>query len=98
MDQFAQFLPIILIVLIFVFLVIIPGRKQRKERDAFIEGLKSGDKVLTNQGIYGEIIAVNNKIVTLEIAEKTKIKILQDGINRLQTKAEQDVLQNRSHD
>lgn len=76
----TQFLPLILIFVIFYFLLIRPQQKKVKDHQAYISGLKKGDKVITNGGIHGEITGLTDTVVTLEIAENVKIKIARPHI------------------
>lgn len=71
----AQFAPLIFIAVIFYFLLIRPQQKQRKEQQALIAALKTGDKVVTSSGIYGLISNVKETTVTLKIADNVKIEI-----------------------
>lgn len=69
-----QFLPLILIGVIFYFLLIRPQQKQRKEHQALIASLKTGDKVVTNAGIHGLITNVKEGTVVLKIADNVKVE------------------------
>ncbi len=69
-----QIMPLILIGVIFYFLLIRPQQKQRKEHQALVESLKTGDKVVTNAGIHGLIANVKDKTVVLKIAENVKVE------------------------
>lgn len=60
---------------IFYFLLIRPQQKKAKEHRAFLENLKRGDRVVTTGGILGEIIAINDQILTLEIADKVRVEV-----------------------
>ena len=71
----AQFAPLIFIGVIFYFLLIRPQQKQRKEQQALVAALKTGDKVVTSSGIYGLISNVKETTVTLKIADNVKIEI-----------------------
>lgn len=71
----AQFAPLIFIGVIFYFLLIRPQQKQRKEQQALIASLKTGDKVVTSSGIYGLISNVKETTVLLKIADNVKIEI-----------------------
>jgi preprotein translocase subunit YajC len=55
---FAQFLPIILIFVIFYFLLIRPQQKKMKEHRAMVEALRRGDQVVTSGGIVGKVSKV----------------------------------------
>ena len=73
-NPLMQFLPLILIGVIFYFLLIRPQQKQRKEHQALIQSLKTGDKVVTNAGIHGLIANVKDGTVTLKIADNVKVE------------------------
>ena len=73
----SQFIPLILIFVIFYFFLIRPQQKKVKEHKAMVEGLKRGDKVITSGGITGTIERViDNEKVEVEIAENVKVEIL----------------------
>ena len=72
---FGQFLPLILIFVIFWFLLIRPQQKKVKEHQAFVGALKKGDAVITNGGIYGTVTGITDSVATLEIADGVKIKV-----------------------
>lgn len=59
---------------------IIPANKRRKEQENMINSLQKGDKVLCNSGILGEIIKIDNNLVTLKIADKVNIQMLKSQI------------------
>ena len=72
----GQFIPLILIFVIFYFFLIRPQQKKVKEHKAMVENLKRGDKVITSGGIIGTISKVgDNKELIVEIAEGVEIKI-----------------------
>ena len=71
----GQFLPLILIFLVFYFLLIRPQQKKAKEHQSYLANLKRGDKVITGGGIYGQITGLTDNAVTLEIADNVRIKV-----------------------
>lgn len=75
-----QFLPLILIIVVFYFFMIRPQMKRQKEMKKFRENLEKGDKVVTTGGIYGKIAEVKEQAVLLEIAENIKIKVDKNGL------------------
>ena len=81
----GQFIPLILIFVIFYFFLIRPQQKKVKEHKAMVEGLKRGDKVITSGGITGTIDRViDNDKVEVEIAENVKVEIVKaTGIQAL---------------
>jgi preprotein translocase subunit YajC len=80
----ALFLPFILIMVIFYFLMILPAQRRQKKVNEMLKNLKNGDKVITNGGIYGTIVGLENEAVQLRIAEQVKIKISRSAIAGLQ--------------
>jgi len=79
-NGFAQLVPLILIMVIFYFLLIRPQQKRAKEHNTMIDSLKKGDKVVTNGGIFGQIIDVKDNFLKIEIAENVRIKVKRDAI------------------
>ena len=73
----AQFIPLILIFVIFYFFLIRPQQKKVKEHKSMVENLKKGDKVVTSGGITGTITrVVDNDKVEVEIAENVRVEIV----------------------
>lgn len=71
----AAFVPLVLMILIFYFLLIRPQQKRQKEHRAMLANLKKGDQVITQGGIYGTITGLTDSVVTLEIADGVKVKV-----------------------
>jgi preprotein translocase subunit YajC len=73
----GQFIPLVLIFVIFYFFLIRPQQKKVKEHKAMVEGLKRGDKVITSGGITGTIERIiDNDKVEVEIADNVKVEIV----------------------
>lgn len=72
---FGAFIPLILIFVIFYFLLIRPQQKKAKEHQQFLQALKIGDKVISSGGIFGTVTAIEDNEVTLEIADKVRVKV-----------------------
>lgn len=64
-----------LIFLIFWFLVIRPQSKERKEREAAVRDLKKNDKVVTNAGIHGTVVGLEEDAVTLRVDDKNNVRM-----------------------
>ena len=77
---FASFIPLVLIFVVFYFLLIRPQQKQAKQHQAFLNDLKKGHKVVTKGGLHGVITAVNDTVITLEIAKDVSVKVSRDAI------------------
>ena len=73
----SQFIPLILIFVIFYFFLIRPQQKKVKEHKIMVENLKRGDKVVTSAGIIGVVERIiDNEKVEVEIAENIKVEIV----------------------
>ena len=86
----GQFIPLILIFVIFYFFLIRPQQKKVKEHKAMVEALKRGDKVITSGGIVGTVERViDNEKVEVMIADNVKVEMVRStGIRGLVTQAE----------
>ena len=73
----GQFIPLILIFVIFYFFLIRPQQKKVKEHKAMVESLKRGDKVITSGGITDTVERlIDNDKVEVEIADNVKVEIV----------------------
>jgi preprotein translocase subunit YajC len=79
-SQLMGLLPLVLLFVVFYFLLIRPQQKRAKQQKMFIENLKKGDKVVTSGGLYGTITGITDEAVTLEIADKIRVKVLKGAI------------------
>jgi len=70
-----QFLPLVLIVVVFYFFMIRPQMKRQKDLKKFREELKKGDKIVTTGGIYGKIIELNETTLIMEVEGQSRLKI-----------------------
>jgi len=80
-NMWLNLVPYALIFVVIYFLMIRPASKQRREHQTFMHALKKDDEVITNGGVYGRVSSIEENIVTLEIADKVKIRILKDRIS-----------------
>ena len=85
---YMAFLPFVLMFVVFWFLLIRPQQKKVKEQQDMQGGLKKGEEVVTNSGIIGKITGVADKVVTLEIDNNVRIKMLRSQISAV-VKADQ---------
>jgi len=79
-NQWMSFLPLILLFVVFYFLLIRPQQKKAKQQKQFIENLKKGDEVVTSGGLYGKITGLTDTTVTIEIAEKVRVKVAKSAV------------------
>lgn len=66
----VQFVPMILIFVVFYFLLIRPQRKKDKEAKAMLDNLKVGDRICTIGGIYATIVRIKDDVLTIEVGEQ----------------------------
>jgi preprotein translocase subunit YajC len=83
-------IPMLLIFVIFYVVLMLPMKRQRKALQQMIENLKKGDRVITNGGIYGEVMAVDGPIVMLRIADNVRIKVAKSAISGLEGEPEKE--------
>ncbi|MBW1892088.1 MAG: preprotein translocase subunit YajC [Deltaproteobacteria bacterium] len=93
---FSAIVPLLLMFAIFYFLLIRPQQKKAKEHREMISNLKKGDRVVTSGGIHGRITSLDEGTVTVEIADKVKVKILRGNISVINQSTEQSVAKSKS--
>ena len=86
---FAGFIPLILMFVIFYFLLIRPQQKRTKEHRAMVANLKKGDKIITSGGLHGRITGMDDATLTVEIADKVRVKVARGNVTGLSQPAAQ---------
>ena len=74
-NQLMQFVPLVLIFVVFYFLLIRPQQKKAKDHQDFLSGMKKGDAVVTSGGLIGTITGLTETVVTLELADNVRVKV-----------------------
>lgn len=88
----SSFLPLILLIVLFYFMLIRPQRKRDKQTKAMLEALKVGDKIVTIGGICGKIAKIKDNFVFIETGnvgtenEKSVIKMERSSIKTVEKK------------
>jgi preprotein translocase subunit YajC len=84
----TMLMPMVIVLGIFYVMLILPQQRQRKKMQAMLGALKSGDKVITNAGIYGTISGIDGETVILKIADTgsspVKIRIARSAISQVE--------------
>ena len=84
---FTQFVPLILIFVIFYFFLIRPQQKKVKEHKLMVSALKRGDEVITSGGIVGKIERVlGDDKIDITIADNVTVQVVQSTIQSLSNK------------
>jgi len=89
----TSLVPMILIFVVFYFLLIRPQEKKRRQQDALVSGVKKGEEVLTNAGLFGTVIRINDSDNTamLQIAKDVEVKILKNSISDIVSRNKKEV-------
>ena len=71
----TPFVPIILMLAVMWFFLIRPQQKKQKDHRSMIAALKKGDRIITSGGLYGRVTGVSETALTVEIADKVRVKV-----------------------
>lgn len=82
-SPFDLFVPLIIMFAIFYFLLIRPQQKRNKEHREMVANLKKGDRIITSGGIHGKITGVADGVLTVEIADKVRVKVNRGNVSVL---------------
>ena len=77
----TAFIPLVLMFVVFYFLLIRPQQKQAGKQRDFIKNLKVGDRVVTSGGLHGEVKGLTETTITLEIADKVRVKVTRSAVS-----------------
>ena len=82
-----QFLPLVLIFVVFYFLLIRPQQRKAKDHKTMLDALRRGDRVVTGGGIIGTVARVENpEEVTVDIADGVRVRVLRSTITSVLAK------------
>jgi preprotein translocase subunit YajC len=82
-----QFLPLVLIFVVFYFLLIRPQQRKAKDHKTMLDALRRGDRVVTGGGIIGTVARVDNpEDVTVDIADGVRVRVLRSTISSVLAK------------
>src|SRR5271156_6037298 len=82
-----QFLPLVLIFVVFYFLLIRPQQRKAKDHRVMLDALRRGDRVVTGGGIIGTVARADNpEEVTVDIAEGVRIRVVRSTITSVVAK------------
>jgi preprotein translocase subunit YajC len=89
-EALMQFLPLVLIFVVFYFLLIRPQQKRQKEHKVLLEGLRRGDRVVTGGGIIGTVAKVlpEKDEIDVDIAEGVRVKVMRSSISTVMARTE----------
>ena len=79
-----QFIPFALVLGIFYFIILLPMKRKQQKVQQFLDSLKTGDRVITTGGIYGQVTKITDQTVQLQIADKIRIEVAKAAIGGYQ--------------
>lgn len=79
----STLLPFIVLFVAFYFFIIRPQQQQQKKRNAMLDALKKGDKVITIGGIYGEIVELHDENLILKVSDKVNLKLTRNSVSQV---------------
>ena len=81
MDTLQQFMPLILIFVVFYFLMIRPQQKKMKAHRELVSALRRGDRVMLQSGIFGQVNkVVSDTEIAVDIADKVTIRVTRNAV------------------
>ncbi len=88
--SFIQFVPLVLIFVVFYFLLIRPQQKKMKNHKLMLDAVRRGDRIVTNGGIVGLVTKamLDDRELTVEIAENVRVKVMRDMVSSVISKTE----------
>jgi preprotein translocase subunit YajC len=84
-NPFVQMVPFLLILVIFYFVLIRPQQKRAQEHTKFLDQLKKGDDVITDSGLFGTVVGIDDSSVVLKVADNVRVKYLKSKVSGRQS-------------
>ena len=82
-----QFLPLVLIFVVFYFLLIRPQQRKAKDQKTMLDALRRGDRIVTGGGIIGTVVRADNpEEVTVDIADNVRVRVVRSTITSVLAK------------
>ena len=79
----GMLVPFVAMFAVMYFLMIRPQQKKAKEQAEMLNSLKHGDEVLTTSGILGKVTGITEKVVTVEVADNVRVKMLKSQVSQV---------------
>src|SRR5262245_44222483 len=75
---------------IFYFLLIRPQQKQRRDRERMLGTVKKGDRVVMSSGMHGTVVALNDHVISVKIADQVRVDFDRSAVARIVAPSEKD--------
>ena len=79
-NPLIQLVPFVLIAVVFYLVFFRPQQKQAKEHQSFLAGLAKGTEVVTQGGVIGTVVLVEDRTVTIDVGGGTKLRVLKANV------------------
>ena len=79
-------LPLVVIFVLFYFLLIRPQQKRAKQHKEMVAALSKGEEVVTNGGLLGKVIEVDDNFITVEISSELNVKVQRQAVSQVMPK------------
>lgn len=79
-NPMMQFLPLVVVFIIFYFLMIRPQKKKFEQEQELLNKLAKGDEIYTKSGIIGTVYGLTDTVVTIEVSEGVRFKVLKNQV------------------
>jgi preprotein translocase subunit YajC len=83
-SPWLSFLPFVLVLGIFYFIILLPMKRKQQKVDAFLSALKVGDKIVTTGGMYGQVTRLGEQSIQVQVADKVRIEVAKAAIGGYQ--------------
>ncbi len=81
MGNYSTIISLVLMFAIFYFLLIRPQQKRQKQRNAMLNALKKGDKIVTIGGMHGQVVELTEDAATVKVADNVRLVFERSAIN-----------------
>ena len=79
-SAWVQFLPFVLVLGIFYFVILLPMKRKQQKVQSFLAALKVGDRIVTSGGVFGTITRLGDQSVQVQVADKVRIEVARSGV------------------
>lgn len=83
MSQWTNFLPLVVLALLFWLLIVRPMRKRQRDIKDTQQAISIGSKIMLASGIYGQIATINDETIELQVAPQTTLTVHRQAIARV---------------
>ena len=79
-SMWVQFLPFVLVLGIFYFIILLPMKRRQQKVQAFLSALKVGDRIVTTGGLYGTITRIADASIQVQVADKVRVEMSRNAV------------------